>query len=403
MDIDIRVTAPDEARAASNVVADALISPRLTDEEWPVREQGWIDHHSITAWSGPHCVGHVGAFAFDITVPGGARLATSGVTRVGILPTFTRRGLLTMMMQQLLTEARERGQVIASLRASEAVIYQRFGFEVAGESASITVTTREAGPVQSPSPGSLRILHESEIADVVADLYDRVARRRVGTVSRPSFFWTRILDDAMTRKKPSFVVVHTGVDGVDDGYAHYDAKWDESVDDAYGAGEIHDLFGIDAAVERALWSYVLRVDLIRTWKADNRPIDESIRFAIRDQRAVKLRERWDEQWTRLLDVDAALSARTYGAGRDDITVRVADPLFADNTGAWTITADGASRTDAAPDLEVSIGTLSAAYFGGTSWRDLADAGKVSKHTAGAIEAADLLFAQRPAPFCGTFF
>jgi len=403
MDIDIRATAPDEARAAANVVADALILPRLTDEEWVGREQGWIDHHSLTAWDGQHCIGHVSAFEFDITVPGGARVAMAGITRIGILPTYTRRGLLTNMMRRLLIEARERGQIIATLRASEAVIYQRFGFEVAGESAAITVTTRDAGPVQSPAPGSFRILHESNVAEVVPALYDRVARRRAGTVSRDAFFITRVFGDAISRKQPHFVVVHTDPSGLDDGYALYDVKWDESVGGAYGIGTVHDLFGIDAAVERALWGHLLRVDLIRTWKADNRPIDDPLRFAVRDQRAVKLRDRWDEQWTRLLDVDAALAARTYGAGQRGVTVQVADPVFADNTGAWSVSAAGASRTSAAPDLEVSIGTLSAAYFGGTSWRDLADAGKVTEHSAGAIEAADLLFAQRPAPFCGTFF
>ena len=403
MDIDIRATAPDEARAASNTVADALIFPRVTDEEWVTREAGWVDSHSLSAWDGTQCVGHVGAFAFDMTVPGGKRVDVSGVTRVGILPTSTRRGLLTNMMHRLLTEARERGQIIASLRASEAVIYERFGFEVAGESAQLAITTRDAGPVQSPAPGSFRIVHESEVVDVVPDLYERAARHRVGTISRPPFFWARILDHASSRKKPYFVVVHTDPSGVDDGYALYDVKWDESADDAYGVGEVHDLFGIDAATERALWSYLLRVDLIRTWKADNRPIDEALRFAVRDQRAVKLRERFDEQWTRLLDVDAALAARTYGGGRRDVTVKVADPLFSDNTGVWTISADGSSRTEAAAELEVSVGTLSAAYFGGTSWRDLADAGKVTEHASGAIEAADLLFAQRPGPFCGTFF
>jgi predicted acetyltransferase len=404
MDIEIRATNPDEARTASNTVSDALIFPRMDDEAWAARQIGWTDHHSLSAWDGPACVGHVGAFRVDTTVPGGARLPTSAVTRVGVLPTYTRRGLLTTMMHRLLVEARDEGRVLASLRASEAVIYRRFGFAVAGESAEMTLTTRTAGPVESPAPGTFRILHESEVLDIVPGLYDRFARRRVGTIDRPHVFWTRILEDAITRKKPSFVAVHLDPSGAIDGYVHYDVQWKHQPDGSeVGAGELNDLFGADAAVERALWAYLLRVDLIQTWTADNRPSEDTIRFAIRDQRAFSSRARWDEQWLRVLDVDAALSGRTYRRGSGAVTIGVTDPLFADNNGTWTVRADGSSRADVPADLAVDIATLSAAYLGGVSWRDLHDAGQVTEHRPGAIDDADTLFAVRPLPFCGTFF
>ena len=58
-------------------------------------------------------------------MPGGATLPTSGVTRVGVLPTHRRRGLARRLMERLLTEAHARGQVLASLRASETAIYPR--------------------------------------------------------------------------------------------------------------------------------------------------------------------------------------------------------------------------------------------------------------------------------------
>ena len=60
-----------------------------------------------------------------------------------------------------------------------------------------------------------------------------------------------------------------------------------------------------------------------------------------------------------------------------VNLGVADPMFGDNTGTWTICADGARRTDAAADVEVDIATLSAAYLGAVSWHDLAASGAVS--------------------------
>ncbi len=378
--------------------------PRLNDDEWTGREAGWLASESISAWDGDRCAGHVGAFRMDTTVPGGARLKTLGVTRAGVLPTHTRRGLLTSMMNKLLTEAHDDGAALASLRASEAVIYQRYGFGIAGEGATVRVTARQAGPVRSPADGTIRILATGELLDVVPHLYDRCGRSRVGTVSRPAFFWTSILGDAISLKKPSFVAIHENKDGTVDGYVHYDVRWAEGTDGSEtGAGKVHDLFGVDASVERALWAYVLGIDLVLEWKADNRPIDESIRFAIGNTRAYRVTERWDEQWLRILDMDVALAARTYRPAEHAVTLRVTDPLFVENAGTWRIDPDGATGADAEADLSVEIGALSAAYLGGTSWRELADAGHVDVRRERAVDDADTLFGHRPAPFCGTFF
>ena len=399
--IEYRTPGPDELRAAADTVADALMFPRMTDDDWAARQASWADTHSITAWDGERCVGHAGAFPFDTTVPGGNRLPTSGVTRVGVLTTHRRQGVLTTMMTQLLEEARDRGQVLASLRASEAVIYERYGFGVAGEAAGVRLRPREAGGILRPAEGTMRLLQRDEILDVVTQVYDRCARRRVGTVSRPQYLWTRYLDDALTGKKASFVAVHEDSTGTPDGYVHYTTAW--GPDDEAGKGDIEDLFGADDAVERALWAYILSVDLVTEWHAGERPIDDAVRHALGNCRAYRLTSRWDEQWLRLLDVDVALGARAYRASDRAVTVQVNDPMLSANNGTWRIDAYGAFRSHNEPDLHVDVATLGAAYLGGTSWRELADAGRVRARTQDAVDDADTLFATRPAPFCGTFF
>ena len=399
--IEIRTPRPDELRAAADTVADALMFPRMNDDDWREREVSWADAHSVTAWDGDRCVGHAGAFPFDTTVPGGNTLPTSGVTRVGVLTTYRRQGVLTRMMTQLLEEAKDRGNVLASLRASEAVIYERYGFGVAAEAASITLRPREAGSVQRPAEGTMRLLQRDEIMDVVPALYERCARRRVGTVSRPRYMWTRYLDDALTGKKPSFVAVHEDSTGTADGYVHYTTGWDEHSES--GKGEIEDLFGADDAVERALWQYLLGVDLVVEWTAGERPIDDAVRHSLTNRRAYKLTARWDEQWVRVIDLDVALGARTYRSTDRSVTIQVTDPMLTANNGTWRVDAYGAFRSHNEPDLQADITTVSAAYLGGTSWRELADAGRVRARSQDAIEDADTLFAARPSPFCGTFF
>jgi len=72
-------------------------------------------------------VGGGGAFPFRLTVPGGT-VPAGGVTVVGVLPTHTRRGLLTALMRAQLEDMRSRGEHVAYLWASDDRIYGRFGF-----------------------------------------------------------------------------------------------------------------------------------------------------------------------------------------------------------------------------------------------------------------------------------
>ena len=139
--------------------------------------------------------------------------------------------------------------------------------------------------------------------------------------------------------------MHRDPGGRDDGFVHYHVKWYESsFEDAAGVGEVYDLIGATPAVELALWAYLADVDLVRTWTSEERPVDDVVRLAIPNQRAFSVRNGgWDEQWLRLLDVDAALGARTYGDAVGAVTIAVDDDLLPANTGVWSIDRNGAKR------------------------------------------------------------
>ena len=218
------------------------------DEDWdkPGRVASWEDSDSLSAWDGGRCVGHAAGYRFDTLVPGGAWLPTSGVTRVGVLSTHRRRGLLRALMTRLLADAAERGQVLASLRASETRIYQRFGFGLAGRSAEATITSRDALPITgSPRPARCACSAHDEILPPSCRLYDRVARRP-GVLNRPDWLWQRYLEKAIELGGDAeFVAVHTSADGVDDGFVHYSVKWVEARSTPpRGTGEVYDLWGM---------------------------------------------------------------------------------------------------------------------------------------------------------------
>jgi predicted acetyltransferase len=406
-DYDIRPVEAEERRAVIDTFRAALLSGPVNDETFEAGTASWDDSDSLAAWDGDRCVGNVGAFRFDSTVPGGAKVKTAGVTRVGVLPTHTRRGLLTRMMHRLLADSRERDNVLATLHASETSIYRRYGFGLATDMVSAQVTSRAATPWRTAAgPGSMRLLTYGEVLDVVPPLYERVARWRVGSISRPDWGWKRVLKDASRPVdapfgKGSFVAVHTGPDGIDDGFVLYDVDWDESfANNSAGHGTVHDLWGASPAVELELWRYLVGIDLVVRWHCEARPVDEPVRRVMHDSRAYEAKARFDDQWVRILDVDAALVARTYQRVEATVTIGVDDPMFASNCGEWAISANGAVRVDAPADVRVDIGTLSAAYLGAVSWHDLASIGAVAAGDED-LDRLDTLFAVRPAPFCGT--
>ena len=410
MTIEIRVTAPEELRAAADVFRGALLFPPSTDEEWarPDLVESWTAGHSISAWDGAVCVGHASAFHLDTVVPGGATVATAGVTRVGVLQTHTRRGVLTASMQRLLHDSVDQGKVLASLRASEAVIYQRFGFAVAGESWSIEIDRRRGVRVAAPlAPGSIRMLAAHEVVDTVSEIHARVGLDRPGAIIRPHWMHVRYLADVVAAGKAAYAIVHTSADGLDDGWAAYSLDWPEVfADDSGGNCDVSDLWGASPGVELALWKFILELDLVDRVRAEERPGDDAIRFALDNQRRYLSRNRYDEQWLRLLDVHASLAARTYGPAASAVTIAVTDPMFPQNNGCWRVSAEGAERVRVgaeAADLETDINGISAAYLGGTAWHDLLVGGQVQQQRAGAVADADALFASRPLPRCGSFF
>ncbi len=403
MDLDVRLTEQHELRAAADAARHGLLFPATGDTDWEKWAHGWVDDHvSVSAWDGDDCVGHAGSIAMDTKMVGGAWLPTAAITRVGVRPTHTRRGALTRMMHLLLQEEHRHGKVFSSLRASESVIYGRFGYGLAGSAVAVSIDPLRVRPIVGAAPGSFRTLAPAEACATVTALYERLDHR-VGAMRRPPFMWARLFDDLAQGTKAEFVVVHTSPDGVDDGYVHYTAKWTEGrFPDDMGQVKVDEIFADSPAVELALWSFLCSISLVREIKSDSRPDDDALHWAIADVRGRTVQSRWDEQWVRMLDVEACLAARTWGSD-DTVSIAVDDPWFPDNTDTFRVSRAGVERSSGEADLAASIADLSATYMGTVRWSDLVAVGRVRSTTPDAAERADRLFGHHPGTWCGTFF
>jgi predicted acetyltransferase len=151
----------------------------------------------------------------------------------------------------------------------------------------------------------------------------------------------------------------------------------------------------------ALWNHLLSVDMMATTVAPMIPVDDPGIWTLRDSRQWQT-QLTDNLWIRLLDVPAALRARTYA--RDiDIVLDVHDDLLPGNAGRYRLSGDatGAScdPTTAPADLQVTAAQLGASYLGGTSLASFALAGGLEERRKGALSEAATALSNPLAPCC----
>jgi predicted acetyltransferase len=104
-----------------------LERPDVTKVADEVREH-WDVQRLFGAFDGDRVVGTARTWPTEVTVPGNRTIKASALTGVAVRPTHRRQGLLRRLLGAEHAAARERGEVASLLHASEALIYDRFGY-----------------------------------------------------------------------------------------------------------------------------------------------------------------------------------------------------------------------------------------------------------------------------------
>ncbi|NGO47687.1 GNAT family N-acetyltransferase [Streptomyces ureilyticus] len=360
----------------------------------------------IGAWDGDECVGTAGAFSFRMTVPGGALVKAAGITMVSVAATHRRRGLLTSMKRRQLDDIHSWGEPLAVLTASEPVIYGRFGYGAGTQQLRAEIDTSRVRLTVPPGTDDVRLRLAEPDADAVRDACEAVYARQVptrpGMLARlPGWEGLPLLDPPAERKGSSpLQCVLAEREGEVVGYARYFTKpgWDAA--GPKGTIELRDLEALDPAAYAALWRFLFDIDLTSTVKTYNRPVDDAWQHLVSDVRRCALNLR-DSLYVRLVDVGAALEARTYQAPVD-VVFEVEDAFCPWNEGRWRLSGDAkgasCSRTTDSADLALSVRELGSAYLGGVSLASLAAAGQVRELRQGALAEATLGFSGAVAPW-----
>jgi predicted acetyltransferase len=357
-----------------------------------------------TALEESRVVGAAAAFRFELTVPGG-RVAAAGVTMVAVLPTHRRRGILGHMMRAQLDACRERGECVAYLWATEDAIYERYGYGIASMSAEIDLAKDRSRFGDDPqAPASTRLVGLNEALALVAPVYERAARATPGMFRRNDDWWqVRVLIDPPWRRgdQGNLQCVVLELVGSPAAYALYRHRiaFDRGVQT--GSVNVVEAVGSSPEATRAIWRYLCDIDWMASIKAALLPIDHPLLLLVAEPRRLRFAIR-DGLWVRLVDVGAALSARSYEPA-EAVVVEVEDAFCPWNTGRWRIGPAGVARTGEVPDLRCKVNALGSVYLGGFTWSELARALRIEVLKPGAVKRADRLFRRDCAPWCPEIF
>lgn len=407
-DLELRVIEPEELADWVRTFSVAFGQTYREDQLPGFREFLELDR-TIAAFDRGRPVSTGGILSFELTLPGLTTIPAGGVTAIAVLPTHTRRGILTAMMRRQLEDMRERGEAVGLLFASESNIYGRYGYGLASTTCELKVESRYGTFRALPQPaGSVRLVQCEEAAKLFPGIYDAARRQRPGQINRPDHWWSHWFKDEPDERRgmsERFYVLHEG-DGGADGYLAYriSPSWSSGLPG--NTMRIQELITASSDAYTALWRYALTMDLVPTVYVWGRPVDEPLRWMLAESRRLRFESVNDGLWARLVDIPAALSARRY-LSQGALTLAVTDPFCPENDGTYRLEGgpDGAEcrKTDAEPDLALKVDDLAAVYLGGVRFGTLQRAGRVEERRSGALTRAEALFASEVEPWCSHGF
>jgi predicted acetyltransferase len=398
--LEIRPITSDEADAFRSCLMTTFGGGADDDPSGPSRVRALIaPGRAWAAFDGRAIVATAGTFALTVGVPGGS-MAMAGLTMVTVRPTHRRRGLLRQLIQMHVDDARQHGEAISALWASEATIYGRFGYGIAVEGDEITFDTRQTLAAIG-EPDTCVWIEEAEAIERLPAIYARATAGRPGALHRDAAWWRerRFLEIPSLRGGGASVRRHVVIRRGDDdvGYVVYRQRPGFQDGVATGTTEMVELIAIDPRAEASLWQFIAGIDLFPIARWGNAPTDAVLPWIASDPNRV-LRRRIQSLWLRVDDVAAALAARRYPV---DGELR-----FAVGDATWALVVEAGrgrcARTDAAPELCFAGTTLGSVFLGGVAVSTLARAGRITGEPD-AIARADRMFGWPVAAWCPEVF
>jgi len=396
MALEIRPATQEELEQFKHVASIALV---MKPETWHEMRPEW----TLCAFEDGKLATSYGAWPLTMRF-NGEGVPVAGVTTVGTLPAYRRRGYLrkiTTTHFELLHEQGERP--IAILWASLAAIYHRYGYAVVSTRNSYNIEPRFLEfLLPRPVAGTFREMVDDEFA-LLVDLYRKFRAERTGYIHRGRAMW----DAGVLAPPPTGGLLHKVVyqeAGEPLGYVVY------TLEPMQGFGQqrltIRDLIWLTPSAYRAVWNYFANMDLVSNIIWGRVPSDDPLPHLLLEPRKLSLTSA-DGILGRIVDVEQALPKRPYPEEGTLTFEIIDDDLCPWNQGRWKLetstTESSISRTSEEPQLVMPISTLALLVFGEISATEAARMERldVLEHTA--LSSWDRVMKTKYRPCCADMF
>jgi len=330
----------------------------------------------------------------------GEGIPVAGVTMVGTLPVYRRRGHLRGITAEHFKRLHEEGErSIAILLAAWAAIYQRYGYGIVTTRNSYSIEPRYLEfALPHPVTGSFRELGEDDFP-LMVDLYRKFRADRTGFLHRGRPMW----DAGVLARVPKGGVLGKVVyleDNEPRGYLVYNTE------PGGGPGtqnlNIRDLTWLTPSAYQALWKYLLRMDWVGNIRWGNVPSDDPLPHLLLEPRRLKITSN-DGLLGRIINVEKALPGRPYAEEATLYFEIVDDDLCPWNQRRWkmqTTPADSViMRTDEEPQLVMPVSTLALLVFGQISATEAARMKRLDAVDETALPLWDRVMRTKYRPSC----
>ena len=359
----------------------------------------------LMAYDGDHPVGTGTSLAMQMWVRGAA-VPCQGIAWVGTARTHRRsakryggKGVATQLMEELVRQARERGDVVSALHPFRGSFYEEFGFGVIERRVEWNVPIRT---LPTGSTDGLRFLEPDDHPEMAACLTRAVAAGQCDIVRSPGH-WARVLQDW---RDGWTIVDRPKVNGPVRGYMHISTSGIDPQRLAIVAELVYENTAAFVRQLRFLASLRDQYDAAILTLPSDLPLNLLLRepqvtLAPTHQGPASVRT-YNRLMLRVLDHKRLLESITWPSwakGRTVIGIQESEGRL--TRVAVAVEGGRASVTvgsDAAPEAAISDNTWAQIAVGELTATRAVRLGLIAVESKGCLEILDAL-AKGPAPFC----
>lgn len=381
MSIEIREIRPEEQEESLYIGRQAFAHGRRVSGNW-FQDPNRPTLTAMGLWDEAGLQARLNIIAYQVHLGPDIIVPMGGLGGVSCLPASRGKGYAGALLKVTLERMRDAGQVISSLYPFSWDFYRHYGWEWVGLNRTYTVPTRILKA--SPETKKVRAAKTSDRPQI-EKCYAQFAGRYRGLLVRDEKRWNALLDDTEEHFTYTYLYEH---EGEVEGYLTFRGGKSEGT-------ELNDFLALTPRARAGMLGLLRRHEMQTdkfTWSApDNDPLYHQL---CHNDVETKL-----EPMTQGRIVDVAGALRAWQLGREAtgvVTLGISDEHAPWNTGTWRVDFDeghvAIQKTDAAPQLEMTIQTLSQAYYGTPTVAEIREAQHMAVYDERGYETFCQLFA-----------